>query len=211
MSLCSQTRRRPARHARRPAPDRSQAGRSRAGQHHDPRLARLCPRSCVSRATTAGPRRSDPRSSRRGGAARDEIRCAVTTASDGGHRPPGRPRARCPRPAGEPGRLPGARPPPRRPPARDAARLWPHADRGRRGRPGDAAARTARAAALRAALESALVRLAPELRATVLLRDGEGRSTQEAADILEREPAAFKSRLRRGRMALPERLAGYLG
>jgi RNA polymerase sigma-70 factor, ECF subfamily len=56
----------------------------------------------------------------------------------------------------------------------------------------------------------ALARLAPELRAPVLLRDVEGRSTQEAADILELKPAAFKSRLHRGRMALREGLAGYL-
>jgi RNA polymerase sigma-70 factor (ECF subfamily) len=60
------------------------------------------------------------------------------------------------------------------------------------------------------ALDHALRRLAPELRAPVLLRDVEGRSTSEAAAILDLHPAALKSRLHRGRMALREQLAGYL-
>jgi RNA polymerase sigma-70 factor (ECF subfamily) len=61
------------------------------------------------------------------------------------------------------------------------------------------------------ALDDALARLAPDLRAPVLLRDVEGRSTEEAAQILDLKPAALKSRLHRGRMALREQLAGYLG
>jgi RNA polymerase sigma-70 factor (ECF subfamily) len=60
------------------------------------------------------------------------------------------------------------------------------------------------------ALEDALSRLAPELRAPVLLRDVEGRSTDEAAKILDLKPAALKSRLHRGRMVLREQLASYL-
>jgi RNA polymerase sigma-70 factor (ECF subfamily) len=60
------------------------------------------------------------------------------------------------------------------------------------------------------ALDAALRRLAPELRAPVLLRDVEGRSTAEAADILDVKPAALKSRLHRGRMALRQQLAAYL-
>ena len=60
------------------------------------------------------------------------------------------------------------------------------------------------------ALDHALRRLAPELRAPVLLRDVEGRSTSEAAAILDLHPAALKSRLHRGRMALREQLAAYL-
>jgi RNA polymerase sigma-70 factor, ECF subfamily len=63
---------------------------------------------------------------------------------------------------------------------------------------------------LAAALEHELGRLAPELRAPVLLRDVEGRSTREAAEMLELKPAAFKSRLHRGRMELRQRLAVYL-
>jgi RNA polymerase sigma-70 factor, ECF subfamily len=60
------------------------------------------------------------------------------------------------------------------------------------------------------ALDHALRRLAPELRAPVLLRDVEGRSTSEAAAILDLNAAALKSRLHRGRMALREQLAAYL-
>jgi RNA polymerase sigma-70 factor (ECF subfamily) len=63
---------------------------------------------------------------------------------------------------------------------------------------------------LTAALQRALSHLAPDLRAPVLLRDIEGRSTDEAAAILELKPAAFKSRLHRGRMELRARLAVYL-
>lgn len=63
---------------------------------------------------------------------------------------------------------------------------------------------------LTGALQRALARLAPDLRAPVLLRDVEGRSTQEAAAILELKPAAFKSRLHRGRMELRRRMAVYL-
>jgi RNA polymerase sigma-70 factor, ECF subfamily len=60
------------------------------------------------------------------------------------------------------------------------------------------------------ALDAAIRRLAPELRAPVLLRDVDGRTTAEAADILDVKPAALKSRLHRGRMALREQLAAYL-
>jgi RNA polymerase sigma-70 factor, ECF subfamily len=60
------------------------------------------------------------------------------------------------------------------------------------------------------ALDDAISRLAPDLRAPVLLRDVEGCSTDEAAQILDLKPAALKSRLHRGRMALREQLAGYL-
>ena len=60
------------------------------------------------------------------------------------------------------------------------------------------------------ALDDALGQLTPELRAPVLLRDVEGRSTQEAAEILDLKPAALKSRLHRGRLALRDELAGYL-
>lgn len=55
---------------------------------------------------------------------------------------------------------------------------------------------------LRAALAEALRELPPALRAPVVLRDVEGLSTEEAAEVLELGQAAFKSRLHRGRMAL---------
>jgi RNA polymerase sigma-70 factor (ECF subfamily) len=66
------------------------------------------------------------------------------------------------------------------------------------------------AAELRQQLEEALSSLPPELRATIVLRDIEGLSTREAADLLEIGEAAFKSRLHRARVLLRERLSDYL-
>jgi len=66
------------------------------------------------------------------------------------------------------------------------------------------------AAELRQQLEEALADLAPDLRAAVILRDVEGLSTREAAEMLDLSEAAFKSRLHRGRVLLRERLSDYL-
>ena len=55
---------------------------------------------------------------------------------------------------------------------------------------------------LAAALARALRELPVDLRAPVVLRDVEGLSTREAAEVLDLGEAAFKSRLHRGRMAL---------
>lgn len=63
---------------------------------------------------------------------------------------------------------------------------------------------------LAAALDRGLLALPAELRAAVVLRDIEGLSTREAAMVLELKPAAFKSRLHRGRMQLRDTLASYL-
>ncbi len=60
-------------------------------------------------------------------------------------------------------------------------------------------------------LEQALARLPVEWRAAVVLRDIEGLSTQEAAEVVGVRQAAFKSRLHRGRMALRALLEPYLG
>ena len=60
-------------------------------------------------------------------------------------------------------------------------------------------------------LEQALAQLPAEWRAAVVLRDIEGLSTQEAAEVVDVRPAAFKSRLHRGRMALRALLEPYLG
>ena len=60
------------------------------------------------------------------------------------------------------------------------------------------------------ALDQALARLPAEWRAAVVLRDIEGLSTQEAADIVGVRQAAFKSRLHRGRMELRALLEPYL-
>jgi RNA polymerase sigma-70 factor (ECF subfamily) len=60
------------------------------------------------------------------------------------------------------------------------------------------------------ALERALDQLPAEWRAAVVLRDIEGLSTEEAAEIVGAGQAAFKSRLHRGRMQLRALLEPYL-
>jgi len=59
-------------------------------------------------------------------------------------------------------------------------------------------------------LEEALDELPPDLRAAVVLRDVEGLSTHDAAEIVGIREAAFKSRLHRGRMRLRALLEPYL-
>jgi RNA polymerase sigma-70 factor (ECF subfamily) len=59
-------------------------------------------------------------------------------------------------------------------------------------------------------LERALARLPEEWRAAVVLRDIEGLSTEEAAEVVGVRQAAFKSRLHRGRMQLRALLEPYL-
>jgi RNA polymerase sigma-70 factor, ECF subfamily len=59
-------------------------------------------------------------------------------------------------------------------------------------------------------LDRALAQLPAEWRTTVVLRDIEGLSTQEAAKIAGIGEAAFKSRLHRGRMRLRALLEPYL-
>ena len=63
---------------------------------------------------------------------------------------------------------------------------------------------------LREILDDALRRLPEKYRVAVVLRDVEGLSTSEAAEILGLREAAFKSRLHRGRMALRADVAAYL-
>ncbi len=59
-------------------------------------------------------------------------------------------------------------------------------------------------------LDQALAQLPDEWRAAVVLRDIEGLSTREAAETVGLRPAAFKSRLHRGRMQLRALLEPYL-
>ena len=59
-------------------------------------------------------------------------------------------------------------------------------------------------------LERGLKQLPAEWRAAVVLRDIEGFSTEEAAEIAGVSQGAFKSRLHRGRMALRALLEPYL-
>jgi RNA polymerase sigma-70 factor, ECF subfamily len=60
-------------------------------------------------------------------------------------------------------------------------------------------------------LDAALGQLPPEWRAAVVLRDIEGLSTHDAAEVAGVGEAAFKSRLHRGRMQLRDLLEPYLG
>ena len=65
-------------------------------------------------------------------------------------------------------------------------------------------------AELNAELETAMQDLPANYRSVVLLRDVEGLSTTEAAEVLELSEDVVKQRLHRGRLALRKRLAGYL-
>jgi RNA polymerase sigma-70 factor (ECF subfamily) len=66
-----------------------------------------------------------------------------------------------------------------------------------------------READLRRVLESAIRALPIEYRAPLILRDVEGLSTQEAAEVMELTEAAFKSRLHRARLAVRRALDEY--
>ncbi len=63
---------------------------------------------------------------------------------------------------------------------------------------------------LRGVMESGLMRLSPELRATVLLRDVQGLTIEEGALGLGLTVPAFKSRLHRGRVLLRQYLGVYV-
>ncbi len=65
-------------------------------------------------------------------------------------------------------------------------------------------------AELRDLLEQEIRRLPDKYRAAVVLRDVEGLSTAEAAEVLGLREAAFKSRLHRGRMSLRAAVAHYV-
>jgi RNA polymerase sigma-70 factor, ECF subfamily len=62
----------------------------------------------------------------------------------------------------------------------------------------------------RAILERALDRLPAEYRAVVVLRDVEGLSNEEVAEVVGETVACIKSRLHRARMALRERVTRHL-
>jgi RNA polymerase sigma-70 factor (ECF subfamily) len=62
---------------------------------------------------------------------------------------------------------------------------------------------------LRRVLEDAIRALSPEYRAPIVLRDVEGLSTREAAEVMELGEAAFKSRLHRARLAVRRALDEY--
>lgn len=60
-------------------------------------------------------------------------------------------------------------------------------------------------------LDRAIDQLSESMRITFLLRDLEGLSTRETAEVLDISKAAVKTRLSRARMHLRERLSGYYG
>jgi RNA polymerase sigma-70 factor (ECF subfamily) len=62
---------------------------------------------------------------------------------------------------------------------------------------------------LRRVLEDAIRALPLEYRTPLILRDVEGLSTQEAADVMELHEAAFKSRLHRARLAVRRAVDQY--
>jgi RNA polymerase sigma-70 factor (ECF subfamily) len=62
---------------------------------------------------------------------------------------------------------------------------------------------------LRDVLEHAIRGLPIDYRATIILRDVEGLSTREAAEIMDLGEAAFKSRLHRARLAVRRALDEY--
>jgi len=64
---------------------------------------------------------------------------------------------------------------------------------------------------LRNALDRAIRTLPDGYRATVVLRDIEGLSTREAAEVMELSESAFKSRLHRARLAVRAALDEHFG
>jgi RNA polymerase sigma-70 factor (ECF subfamily) len=71
-------------------------------------------------------------------------------------------------------------------------------------------ARRAEQSDLQRALERAIAELPPDYRAPLVLRDVEGLSTQEAAEIMELGEAAFKSRLHRARLTVRKAVKDYV-
>jgi RNA polymerase sigma-70 factor (ECF subfamily) len=63
---------------------------------------------------------------------------------------------------------------------------------------------------LREHLDKAILKLPMEQRIVFILRDVEGRSSEEAAKILKISVPAVKSRLRRARVFLREQLQEYM-
>ena len=69
----------------------------------------------------------------------------------------------------------------------------------------------AEAGDLQRALERAILDLPVKYRMPLVLRDVEGLSTAEAADIMDLAEAAFKSRLHRARLAVREAVEPFMG
>ena len=63
---------------------------------------------------------------------------------------------------------------------------------------------------LAASLKEAIAELPPHYRMVLIMRDMEGLSTREVGEALDLEPSAVKMRLHRARLAVRQRLEGYL-
>ncbi len=63
---------------------------------------------------------------------------------------------------------------------------------------------------LREKLEEGLALLPPQLRAVVVLRDVQGMSNEETAEVLKTKVSALKSKLHRGRVLLRQYLDQYM-
>ena len=74
----------------------------------------------------------------------------------------------------------------------------------------DTPERSAASSELGEKLQEGIGQLLPELRAAVILRDVEGLSNNEAAEVLDISVSALKSRLHRARVILRKYLADYL-
>jgi len=68
-----------------------------------------------------------------------------------------------------------------------------------------------RGSELRNILRTELQELRPSLRVVFVLRDVEGLSTDQTAEVLELSPTAVKARLWRARLQLRQRLSKYFG
>lgn len=75
----------------------------------------------------------------------------------------------------------------------------------------EAPERRAAQSELREALDRAVGTLDPRYREPLILRDVEGLSTAEAAEVMGLGEAAFKSRLHRARLVVREEIDQYLG
>lgn len=75
-----------------------------------------------------------------------------------------------------------------------------------RGAPGQ----VAEARDLQRALERAIAALPPDYRLPLILRDIEGFTTEEAAEVMDLKQAAFKSRLHRARMQVREAVEAFM-
>jgi RNA polymerase sigma-70 factor (ECF subfamily) len=96
----------------------------------------------------------------------------------------------------------------RRRPARDPTSLDERSDQAPDW--SDAPGTRSEQAQLREVLEGAIAALPPDYRAPLILRDIEGLSTKQAAEVMDIGEAALKSRLHRARLSVRDAIHEYL-